>query len=451
MRPYVVSRITQPDGTTTEVGSKEVRQVVSPFRCQGRVPHAGGRGPEGWHRASWPPSRATGSPARPAPLRRWIPVSGGYSADKRLASFIGYRPRRCAAAGDRRLPRRAQGRDLRRGDRRARSSARSPRGRCGSSASRRPSPWWPPRPRRIQGRRLPFARPRSWRPRRTIRLSPSLAAADRQGRALRAGPLRPAGGSRSRCGWPVGLDQRGGAGGLPAALGGCRGAAGGPHRAAARWTHGTTGRYARKLWSATMTVGQLFSVIPGAELPAGLAEQPVSHLRLDSRKVGRGDLFFALSGQHRQGREYASAALAAGALAIVSEEPLEGLPTIRVTEARRALALCAAELAGHPDRKLRLVGITGTNGKTTTALLVASVVEARRRGAGRDRHGRLPRRRTAASRPRSRRPRPPSCASCSRPDGDGRREDLRHGGLVARAGAAPRRRARASRRPASRT
>jgi UDP-N-acetylmuramoyl-L-alanyl-D-glutamate--2,6-diaminopimelate ligase len=125
-----------------------------------------------------------------------------------------------------------------------------------------------------------------------------------------------------------------------------------------------------------MTVGQLFAAVPGAELPLGLIAEPVSHLRLDSRKVQRGDLFFALSGQHRQGREYASAALAAGALAVVCEEPLEGLPTIRVIEGRRALALCAAELAGHPDRKLRLIGITGTNGKTTTALLVASVAEA---------------------------------------------------------------------------
>jgi UDP-N-acetylmuramoyl-L-alanyl-D-glutamate--2,6-diaminopimelate ligase len=125
-----------------------------------------------------------------------------------------------------------------------------------------------------------------------------------------------------------------------------------------------------------MTVGQLFAAVPGSELPAGLAAAPVSHLRLDSRRVQRGDLFFALNGQHKQGREYASAALAAGALAVVSEEPLLGLPTIRVTEARRALALCAAELTGHPDRKLRLIGITGTNGKTTTALLVASVAEA---------------------------------------------------------------------------
>ncbi len=125
-----------------------------------------------------------------------------------------------------------------------------------------------------------------------------------------------------------------------------------------------------------MTLGQLFAVVPGAQLPAGLAGQPVAHLRLDSRKVQKGDLFFALSGQHRQGREYASAALAAGAVAVVCEEPLEGLPTIRVTEARRTLALCAAELAGHPDRKLRLIGITGTNGKTTTALLVASIAEA---------------------------------------------------------------------------
>jgi UDP-N-acetylmuramoyl-L-alanyl-D-glutamate--2,6-diaminopimelate ligase len=125
-----------------------------------------------------------------------------------------------------------------------------------------------------------------------------------------------------------------------------------------------------------VTVGQLFSAVPGSDLPASLAGQTVSHLRLDSRKVQRGDLFFALPGQHRQGRDYAEAALAAGALAVVSEEPLPGLPAIRVAGGRRALALCAAELAGHPDRKLRLIGVTGTNGKTTTSLLVAAVAEA---------------------------------------------------------------------------
>ncbi|MHB8417414.1 MAG: UDP-N-acetylmuramoyl-L-alanyl-D-glutamate--2,6-diaminopimelate ligase [Myxococcales bacterium] len=126
-----------------------------------------------------------------------------------------------------------------------------------------------------------------------------------------------------------------------------------------------------------MTVAQLFEAVPGAQVPPEVAGCPVARLRLDSRAVGRGDLFFALPGQKLPGSRFAAAAMAAGAIAVVSEAPIDGAPTVRVPAARRSLALCAAALAGHPDRKLRLAGITGTNGKTTTALLVAAVVEAR--------------------------------------------------------------------------
>ncbi len=126
-----------------------------------------------------------------------------------------------------------------------------------------------------------------------------------------------------------------------------------------------------------MTVAQLFAGVPGARVPAGVADRPVAHLRLDSRAVRPGDLFFALPGQKVDGHRFAAAAVGAGAVAVVSETPIEGVPTVQVPAARRSLGLCAAELAEHPDRKLRLVGITGTNGKTTTALLVAAVVEAR--------------------------------------------------------------------------
>ncbi|HUB07787.1 MAG TPA: UDP-N-acetylmuramoyl-L-alanyl-D-glutamate--2,6-diaminopimelate ligase [Myxococcales bacterium] len=126
-----------------------------------------------------------------------------------------------------------------------------------------------------------------------------------------------------------------------------------------------------------MTVAELFHAVPGAHVPPEIAGREVGRLRLDSRTVGKGDLFFALPGQKLQGARFAADAIAAGALGVVSQEPISGAPTVRVPAARQSLALCAAALADHPDRKLRLVGITGTNGKTTTALLVAAVVEAR--------------------------------------------------------------------------
>ncbi|MHB1843906.1 MAG: UDP-N-acetylmuramoyl-L-alanyl-D-glutamate--2,6-diaminopimelate ligase [Deltaproteobacteria bacterium] len=127
-----------------------------------------------------------------------------------------------------------------------------------------------------------------------------------------------------------------------------------------------------------MTVALLFAAVPGARVPSSLAPLEVRGLRLDSREVAAGDLFFALSGQKRDGGAFARAALASGALAVVASEEaarsFDGLPVIAVPEARQAIALCAAELNGHPDRSLELVGVTGTNGKTTSALLTAAAL-----------------------------------------------------------------------------
>ncbi len=125
-----------------------------------------------------------------------------------------------------------------------------------------------------------------------------------------------------------------------------------------------------------MTLGELLRAVPDARVPEAIAGRTVTGIQLDSRRVRPGDLFFALDGQRQAGRDFAAAAVAAGAIAVAGDAPDGGLPTVRVTAPRRALALCAAAFWGHPDRKLRLVGITGTNGKTTTALLVAAVAEA---------------------------------------------------------------------------
>jgi UDP-N-acetylmuramyl-tripeptide synthetase len=99
----------------------------------------------------------------------------------------------------------------------------------------------------------------------------------------------------------------------------------------------------------------------------------------DSRKVRPGWVFVAISGQNVDANRFVADAARAGAAAVVSEHerPADfALPWIRVAEARRALALVAAEVHGHPSHRLKLVGITGTNGKTTTAYLLAAVAEA---------------------------------------------------------------------------
>jgi UDP-N-acetylmuramoyl-L-alanyl-D-glutamate--2,6-diaminopimelate ligase len=110
-----------------------------------------------------------------------------------------------------------------------------------------------------------------------------------------------------------------------------------------------------------------------------LAGAEVSGLDYDSRRVAPGFLFFAFPGSRADGRRFASDALARGAVAVVSEseapEDLAGR-WIEVEHGRQALALVSRNFYGHPDEKLGLTGITGTNGKTTTSYLLDSVLRA---------------------------------------------------------------------------
>ncbi|HYX40287.1 MAG TPA: UDP-N-acetylmuramoyl-L-alanyl-D-glutamate--2,6-diaminopimelate ligase, partial [Pyrinomonadaceae bacterium] len=99
----------------------------------------------------------------------------------------------------------------------------------------------------------------------------------------------------------------------------------------------------------------------------------------DSRQVERGSLFVAIQGAQFDAHEFIAQAQAQGAAAVVSERAKPDDFTgawVQVKDARVALALAAAEVHGHPARELQLVGITGTNGKTTTAHLIAAMIEA---------------------------------------------------------------------------
>ena len=112
-----------------------------------------------------------------------------------------------------------------------------------------------------------------------------------------------------------------------------------------------------------------------------LAAAQVSGIEYDSRRVADGYLFFAFEGQHADGRRFASDAIARGAVAVVSESRRpEGFSGawIEVEHGRRALAVAARNFYGKPDERIAMTGITGTNGKTTTAYLVDSAL----RGAG---------------------------------------------------------------------
>src|SRR5256885_10276047 len=127
-----------------------------------------------------------------------------------------------------------------------------------------------------------------------------------------------------------------------------------------------------------MKLGALFEAC-GIAVPEGAADVDVRTLAYDSRKAGPGAVFVAISGFHRDGHEFVKDAVTRGAVAVVAEKKIRTkAPTAIVPDTRAALADLAAELFDHPTRKLKLVGVTGTDGKTTTVHLVSDMLE----GAG---------------------------------------------------------------------
>jgi UDP-N-acetylmuramoyl-L-alanyl-D-glutamate--2,6-diaminopimelate ligase len=127
-----------------------------------------------------------------------------------------------------------------------------------------------------------------------------------------------------------------------------------------------------------MNLSELLQGVPSPEIGANSAQE-ITSLAYDSRRVEPGSLFFAIHGEKADGHDFIPQALGRGAVAVVSERaaPTE-LATrwICVPKIRRALAEAARAFCGRPDSRLQLVGITGTNGKTTTAFLLESVLRA---------------------------------------------------------------------------
>ena len=101
----------------------------------------------------------------------------------------------------------------------------------------------------------------------------------------------------------------------------------------------------------------------------------INEVRYDSRAVRPGDLFVAIRGYATDGHQYIGKALEQGAAAIVCEEAPAGVPVVVVENARRALAEIAANRFGHPADSMVMLGVTGTNGKTTTTYLVKHMLE----------------------------------------------------------------------------
>jgi UDP-N-acetylmuramoyl-L-alanyl-D-glutamate--2,6-diaminopimelate ligase len=115
----------------------------------------------------------------------------------------------------------------------------------------------------------------------------------------------------------------------------------------------------------------------------GAPDVEITGLAYNSRSVKPGTLFFCVSGLCRDGHAFAPEAVAAGAVALVVERPLGlGVPEVVVPSARAAMAPGAARFFGDPTAELDVVGVTGTNGKTTTAFLIRSMLEAAGRPCG---------------------------------------------------------------------
>jgi UDP-N-acetylmuramoyl-L-alanyl-D-glutamate--2,6-diaminopimelate ligase len=129
-----------------------------------------------------------------------------------------------------------------------------------------------------------------------------------------------------------------------------------------------------------MKLGQLLEdVAATSPVPAGVRELEALGLEYDSRRVQPGCVFFAFPGAKADGRRFAADAVGKGAVAVVCESPApEGLSTlwIQVNHGREALARMSRTFYGKPDEALKLTGLTGTNGKTTTVYLIDQMLRA---------------------------------------------------------------------------
>lgn len=132
-----------------------------------------------------------------------------------------------------------------------------------------------------------------------------------------------------------------------------------------------------------MNLDDLLDDLPGASLLTGSGSVVVSNVEIDSRKVAPGALFCCIVGSQSDGHDHAADALAAGAVALLVERTLpvadlpKGTAVIQVDTgmARRAAAIAASKVVGEPSHSLVVAGVTGTNGKTTVATLLGSILQ----------------------------------------------------------------------------
>lgn len=125
-----------------------------------------------------------------------------------------------------------------------------------------------------------------------------------------------------------------------------------------------------------MKLTELMSVLPFASSEDRLFDIEIQSIETDSRNVRRGSLFVCLQGFQTDGHLYVAEAIDNGAVAVIAEKTVESsVPVIYVNDSVRALALVVNEFYNHPSAELRLIGVTGTNGKTTVTYILDAIFQ----------------------------------------------------------------------------
>ena len=135
-----------------------------------------------------------------------------------------------------------------------------------------------------------------------------------------------------------------------------------------------------------MILRELIATLPRASV-VGSLDREILGLQDDSRKVHPGDLFIAVKGITSDGHDFVDAAIERGAAGVVLERSVhdslpEGVSSVLVPDSRHALSVLSSDWNGNPSEDLRVVGVTGTNGKTTTAFLVHRIMKHTMHRAG---------------------------------------------------------------------
>ena len=123
---------------------------------------------------------------------------------------------------------------------------------------------------------------------------------------------------------------------------------------------------------------RMSQLLEGVHLRSATAamDLEIAEVRCDSRAVAPGDLFVAIRGFETDGHRYIASAMERGAAAVVCEEAPAGVPAVVVEDARAALAAIGANRFGHPADAMTMIGVTGTNGKTSTTYFIKAILEA---------------------------------------------------------------------------